>query len=281
MDALRGIQLLTDLAYLTLGVAAIAAALRSRQRARLDVAILFGALAITTGLQEIGLLSCSATAACVTPWWSTALSTVLILLVPYALLRLVDDVADVPAWQMWVALVMLIALALAFVLGGPLAPPWLVMLLTLYLVIGTAYAAWAFGRRAQSTRGITRRRMGLVAWACRLLTAAIVLAVLASASPVNQQVLTPLVRIAGLVSGLCFWAGFFPPNWLSQTWRVPELLLYLRPTRLMAAPTDNAAGVATDAIALERLCAATAATTGARRVILILEDATRQDLYLW
>src|SRR5207302_10473258 len=75
-------------------------------------------------------------------------------------------------------------------------------------------------------------------------------------------------------------AGFFPPHWLSQTWRLPELLGYLRPTRLMAVPSDQA-GVATDAMAIERLCAATAATTGARRALLILEDPVRQDLYLW
>src|SRR6266567_1835278 len=112
MDALRAIQLLTDLAYLALGIAAVAAALRSHERARLD------------------------------------------------------DVADVPPWQMWLALLFVIALAAAFIVGGALPPSWLVLLLTVYLVFGTAYAAWAFGRRAMSTRGITRRRMAAVAWGC-------------------------------------------------------------------------------------------------------------------
>src|SRR5205085_10932309 len=88
------------------------------------------------------------------------------------------------------------------------------------------------------------------------------------------------VRLSGLVSGLCFWAGFFPPNWVSQTWRLPELLGYLRPTRLMAMPAGQE-GFATDAMAIERLCTATAATTGAKRVLLILTDAVHQDLYLW
>src|SRR5205085_4646523 len=130
------------------------------------------------------------------------------------------------------------------------------------------------------TTGITRRRMAAIAWGCGLIAATIVLAVLAAASPDNSQLLTALVQLTGLVSGLCFWAGFFPPNWLSQTWRLPELLGYLRPTRLMAMP-EGQQGVATDAMAIDRLCAATADTTGARRVLLILEDAAHDDLYLW
>ena len=280
MDALRALQLLTDLAYLALGIAAIAATARSRERARLDVAILFGALAIIVGLQEAQLLSCAA-GTCLDAPFSSQLSLILILILPFALLRLLDDVADIPPWQMWLALVLLIALAVSVVLsaGTPL-PMWLLGVVTLYLVVGIGYAAWAFAHRALDTTGITRRRMAAVAWGCGLLAATIVLAVLSAFRPDDALLLTPLARIAGLISGLCFWAGFFPPHWLSQAWRQPELLGYLRPTRLMAAPLGQQ-GVATDAMALERLCLATAATTGARRVLLILEDPTRQDLYLW
>src|SRR5262249_54409022 len=152
--------------------------------------------------------------------------------------------------------------------AGPSPPPVLVVLLTTYLVFGTCYAAVMFARRARSTLGITRRRMAAVAWGCGLLAATIVLGVLSVASPPNQPALTAFARLAGLVSGICFWVGFFPPNWVSQAWRLPELLGYLRPTWLMAG-VDGDQGVATDALAIERLCAATAATMGARRVLLL------------
>ena len=274
MDALRAIQLVTDLAYLALGIAAVSAAFRSHERAHVDVAILFGALAVTTGLQELRLISGFSLPL------GDLLSTMLVLVLPYALLRLVDDVADVPDWQMWVSLVLLIALAVLLALAGTATPALLVLLVTLYLVVGSCYAALAFARRAQATLGITRRRMAAVAWGCGLLAAAIVLSVLASALPPYEPLLTPLVRLSGLVSGLCFWVGFFPPNWISQAWRLPELLGYLRPTRLMAAP-EGQSGIVTDAMAIERLCAATAATTGARRVLLIREDAAQNDLYIW
>jgi hypothetical protein len=139
MDALRAVQLLTDLAYLALGIAAVAAALRSHERTHVDVAILFGALAITTGLQEIRLLSCYSNLGCVSLPLGDMLSTILILVVPYALLRLLDDVADVPRWQMWLSLVFLIALAALLILGGGSPPPLLIALLTVYLVVGTCY----------------------------------------------------------------------------------------------------------------------------------------------
>src|SRR5712692_1636573 len=280
MDALRAVQLITDIAYLLLGIAAVGAAIRSHERARVDVAILFGALAASVAIQEIHLLSCTGASGCLDVPAANQLTTALVLILPFALLRLVDDVGDVPQWQLWAAAASLVVLASAFAIWGWEAPTWLVVLLTVYLVVGTSYAAWAFARRAHSTTGITRRRMAAIAWGCGLLAATIVLAVLAQVSPDNNQLLTALVRLSGLVSGLCFWAGFFPPHWLSQTWRLPELLGYLRPTRLMAVPSEQA-GVATDAMAIERLCATTAATTGARRALLILEDPSRQDLYLW
>src|SRR5260370_42675930 len=100
MDALCPIQLITDLAYLALGIAAVAAALRSHERARLDVAAMFGALAITVAFQEIRLLSCATESGCVDVPLSTQLSTILILVLPYAWLPLFDDVDDVPPWQM-------------------------------------------------------------------------------------------------------------------------------------------------------------------------------------
>src|SRR5262245_16611710 len=99
MDALRAIQLLTAAAYLALGIAALANAVRARERARLHVAILFGALAVTVAVQEITIFTCATSFGCIEIPLSTQLAPVLLLLVPYALLRLVDDISDIPRWQ--------------------------------------------------------------------------------------------------------------------------------------------------------------------------------------
>src|SRR5712691_10678779 len=190
MDALRAVQLITDIAYLLLGIAAVGAAIRSHERARVDVAILFGALAASGAIQEIHLLSCTGASGCLDVPAANQLTTALVLILPFALLRLVDDVGDVPQWQLWAGAVSLVALASAFAIWGGDPPTWLVVLLTVYLVVGTSYAAWAFARRAHSTTGITRRRMAAIAWGCGLLAATIVLAVLAQVSPDNNQLLT-------------------------------------------------------------------------------------------
>src|SRR5919204_4684534 len=110
MDALRALQLLSDLAYLALGIAAVAAAVRSHERARIDVALLFGTLAIAVFLQEAKLVTCALSVGCLNVPGSTLIQTVVVLVLPYALLRLVDDIDDIPRWQMWLSLVLLIAL---------------------------------------------------------------------------------------------------------------------------------------------------------------------------
>ena len=280
MDVLRAAQLLTDFAYIFLGIAAVRAAVRYRQRSRADVALLFGTLAAVVVMQEITLLSCPTSLGCLTLPASNFITLVLILILPLALLRLLDDIADIPSWQMWLVLVTLVTLSVVMVLSGPTPPGWIVPVLFLYLIVGTAYPAWAFVQRAREATGITRRRMSAIAWACGLLAMTFVFSIAAQISPRDQAILTALSRGSGLASGLCFWAGFFPPTWLSQTWRLPELLEYLRPARLMAGgPNEN--GLVTEAVALDRLTAATARTTGARRVLLIMIDPVEQDLYLW
>jgi signal transduction histidine kinase/CheY-like chemotaxis protein len=281
MDALRAIQLITDLAYLLLGIVAVRAALRWPDRARTDVALLFGALGLAVLIQEVTLLVCGGLAVgCQpVPGASQAL-LVLVIALPYLLMRLVDDVVDVPPWLTWATLGVLVLLAVAALLGDVATNPALATLLLLYLTAGTIVAAAAFGRRAMGALGITRRRMWCVASGCGLLAVSFLTGLGTAVLPSQMGLLTTLARVAGLLSGACFYAGFFPPAWLSQSWRLPELLEYLRPTRWREdepVPEGNAA----DAMALERLSAAVATTTGARRSLLAIEDAVRGDFYLW
>src|ERR671932_896310 len=149
MDALRAIQLITDLAYLLLGIVAVRAALRWPDRARTDVALLFGALGLAVLIQEVTLLVCGGLAVgCQpVPGASQAL-LVLVIALPYLLMRLVDDVVDVPPWLTWATLGVLVLLAVAALLGDVATNPALATLLLLYLTAGTIVAAAAFGRRA-------------------------------------------------------------------------------------------------------------------------------------
>jgi signal transduction histidine kinase/DNA-binding response OmpR family regulator len=281
MDALRAIQLITDLAYLLLGIVAVRAALRWPDRARTDVALLFGALALAVLIEEVELLVCGgSTAGCEPVPGANQALLLLVIALPYLLMRLVDDVVDVPPWLTWATLGLLALLGVMALVVDLATNPALATFLLLYLTAGTVFAAAAFARRALGALGITRRRMWCVASGCGLLAVSFLTGLATGVIPSQAGVLTTLARLAGLLSGVCFSAGFFPPAWLSQSWRLPELLEYLRPTRW---PEDEPVpeGSAADAMALERLSAAVATTTGARRSLLAIEDAARGDFYLW
>jgi signal transduction histidine kinase/DNA-binding response OmpR family regulator len=282
MDVLRALQLITDLAYVALGVLAIAAALRWRDRSRTDVALLFGVLAAAVVLQEL-LLVCTAASVCPPASGTSPLLIVLLLALPYLLMRLVDDVIDLPPAVTWATLALFVALSAAALLPGLSTSPVLALLLLIYLTAGTVIAAAAFGRRAVVSTGISRRRMRCVALGCGLLALTFLSALATQVVPAEAGVFTLASRLAGLLSGVCFYCGFFPPAWLSQAWRLPELLAYVRPPGdgFEAHTTAAEDGAAADAVALERLTAAVTITTGARRSLLVLEDPTRGDLFLW
>src|SRR5262245_4594930 len=165
MDFLRFVQLATNLAYLLLGITAVVAAIRQPERTRTDVALLFGALGLAVALQEISLLTCPAFAPggpCVAIPGSTVLLTLLVLALPYLLLRLVEAIDDVPPWATWVALGLFVGLSIAALLSPQ--SPIVGVGVIVYLSVGSLYAAFSFVRRARATRGITARRMYAVAW---------------------------------------------------------------------------------------------------------------------
>jgi signal transduction histidine kinase/CheY-like chemotaxis protein len=280
MDSLRAAQLLSDAAYIVLGVIAVRAALRWPDRVRSDVALLFGAVAAAVILQELSGLPC-----CQHLPGVTNLASILVLAMPYLLLRLLDDVVDVPPAATFAALGLLVPSAALSFVPGAAASGWYPVLVLTYLLCGTLYAAWGFVGRARAAPGITRRRMWAVALACGLLAATFAAALAVRFAPAQEVALTIVSRLAALLSGVCFSAGFFPPTWLREAWRLPELLDYLRPSHAQrgAEATGELAlgGPAADAMALERLSAAVARTTGAHRALLALEDPSRGDLYLW
>src|SRR5919198_1917097 len=98
MDLLRAAQLLTNLAYVLIGVAAVGAAVRWPDRARTDVALVFGALAGAVVLQELSVLGCAGGPTCLPVPGAAALVVTLALALPYLLVRLVDDVVEIPTW---------------------------------------------------------------------------------------------------------------------------------------------------------------------------------------
>ena len=222
MSADDFIQFLSQALYVLLFTVVAARMVRRPLRANVDVALLFGATALVVAITWIG-------EALQTPPHPLvgALSGALVMALPYLLLRLLDDFADVPWWVRRGAEAGLAVSILAlFLVPAPLPAP-LTLLLVAYFAALTGYVAQAFIRQARRTTGVTRSRMQAVALGSAFLGLTILAAGLVAALPDLTPVWTMVSHLGGLASGLCYFLGFAPPTWLRRTWQEPELRAFL------------------------------------------------------
>ena len=203
------------------------AALRSPRRARIDTALLFGALATIIGLQWL-------TAAFDLPP-NAVLSTLsggLAMALPYLMLRLVEDFSGVPR-RVMVAAGVGLALSVVGVAALPLWPAGsaargvVTAALVAYFVVLAIYVSARFVLGARQTSGVTRRRLQAAAAGCALLGAVILLVLPTTFYPGLRPVWTIVSRLCSLASGLAFFLAFAPPPILRRAWQEPELRAFL------------------------------------------------------
>src|SRR3954447_963312 len=154
MSASQFVQYLTQALYLLISVIVIVTAARRPTRARIDIAIFFGAITLIFAeswvLRAFGVRAGPGL---------TALIQVLLMALPYLLVRLVSDFATVPPLILRGAelgLVLSVIAILAFQIDLPTV---LVLLMVLYFFGLNVYVAVAFLRAARTSSGVTRRRM--------------------------------------------------------------------------------------------------------------------------
>jgi signal transduction histidine kinase len=263
-DAL--LQLLTQTLYVAVFGVVVVGALRYRRRADVDVALLFGATALVVGQQWL------AAALDLAPGSITrAITTGLVMALPYLLLRLVDDFAGVPKAILRGAEA---GLAVALLLLGafmPSPPRWLVLALVAYFVVLEGYCAARFALEARRSAGVTRRRMEAVVAGSVLLGLTILAAGLRAAVPPAAPAFGVISRLAGLGSGVAYLIGFATPGWLRRAWQDPELRAFLGRASSLPRLPDTSAIIA----ALE---AGARASLGAPAAVIGLWDEERQAL---
>lgn len=244
-------QFLAQALYALIFVVVLIQAVRRPRKAIVDIALFFGAsamvIAISATVAVLGLRL---------PPQIGELSGLLIMALPYLLLRLVADFAVVRPLVMRGAEVGLALSALAlFALPAPM-PVLVVLLLVAYFLAVMIYATAAFGRQAGRTGGVTRRRMQAVALGTGFLGLDILVAGLAAAVPALAEFWMLIGSLCGLASGLCYFLGFTPPTWLRRAWQAPELraflgraasLPYLPDTRAIVAELERGAATAVGA----------------------------------
>lgn len=239
--------------------------IRSPQRANLNIGLLFFSTTLIicmTLLSRAGLVGATVTGYVV----STAL-----LLLPYLLLRLLDDLVVLRAPVRRGVEVLEVLSILTIWLLPLTRPAWVNLLLLAYVLALLAYVIALSVRASLAARGITRRRMVAVAAGSVFLLLNFLTGSLTPLLPQYSELVRAAVDLWGLASGVCYYLGFALPNWLRRSWQEPELRAFLsRVTQLTRLP-DTAAIVR----ALEQ---GAADSTGAPQARLGLWDAAEQGL---
>jgi len=223
VTALELVSQLTEAIYVVIFLIVAWAALRRRTRTSLDIALFFGAIAsfivesrvVTTfGLQQIEFIS--------------DVVTILVIAMPYLLLRLVDDFSTVPLIANRLAEAGLLFSAIAFLASVGQPPTPIVLVIVVYFAALATYCAVKFIRAARRSSGVTRRRLDAIAAGTLLLGLTILIAGLMPLVPAAAGALDGLVQVLALGSAIAYVVGFAPPPILRRAWQEPELRAFLR-----------------------------------------------------
>ena len=264
MTAVELLRLLTNASFLLVFVAVVVRAIRRPSRESIDVALFFGApaISITYGwvAQALGFRD---------PTLSL-MSGALILAMPVLTLRAIQGFTDlrrlvVPAAAgAW-------AVATIGLLAAPAPmPPPLLLLIVVYFVVFEGYAGFAVLRATRRAHGVTRRRLQLIAAGTLLLALAILVAGLAVALPVAASLTLPIA----LGAALAYLVGFAPPGPLRRAWQAPEVFAFVR-------KTSRLVGEAGTELVNATLAREVAAATGEVDAALGIWQPEREVLRFW
>jgi signal transduction histidine kinase len=258
----------TQVTLILIAVLTLANFLRYRDQTRLDIALMFAALAYIVVMGDF--IAARGTGDRLDHWLS--LSTQIVLMAhPYLLLRLVLDFRPVPAWVHWFAFVGMILSAVLLIIIPPPLPTPASLALVAYFVFVEVYAAVAFVQGARETAGVTRWRLALAASGSGLIALIILLAGLSPLLPVASPAFTTTNAFLGLLSMLSYYAGFATPRWLRRYWQLAELQRFLRQT---AGPWAGEPVT----ITLERLCQMSVRAVGGIGSVVALWDEQEKRL---
>jgi signal transduction histidine kinase len=266
MSADQLVQILTQALFLLIFLHVLIRAVRAPRRANLDIALLFGVVALTIAQGWV-----VAALDLQRERWLETLGGALIMSLPYLLLRLVDDFADLPRPVLGFALLGLLASVVALVLVPAPRPDWLTLALVAYFVGLLAYTAFICRASAAASSGVTRRRLQAVALGAAFLGLTILAAGLQAVLAEQRAVWESLGRVMGLGSGLCFFLGFATPLTLRRAWREPELRRFLGQAATLPHLADRVAIV-------QELRRGAATATGAPAAAIGLWDQERGTL---
>jgi uncharacterized protein YjeT (DUF2065 family) len=237
MSAIQFIQWLTQTLYILSSIVVTIAAVRRPTRVRVDIALFFGVVTVIIAqgwiYRALGIPVGRV---------SNVLIVSLLMLLPYLLLRLVNDFTTMPTRILRAAAIGLACAVAGVIAFPPPLPLAVTLLLVLYFFVVTGYVAATFLRAARRTSGVTRRRMQAVAYGAGFLGLTILLAGLNAVAPwaIREEV-GLIQQLASLASGVSYFIGFAPPSILRRAWQEPELRAFLGRAASLPRLPDTAA----------------------------------------
>ena len=238
---------------------------RVHDRARLDIALVFIALAVDVVPRLLPRMG-------VEPGFLTFLQPLARLAPPFLLLRLVDHFRPIRPIVAWGTGLLVVA-AWGFLSFAPeeilFSFSWAVTVLFTGL---TLYAAVALASAAQRGQSVIERRMKLIAGGAFifaiLLAARAVADLVTDVAPIAEEI----TRIGPLAMAALYYLGFTPPVWVSRAWQHEELLEFIRSSG--GSPGESSR------TALSRLCTTSRHAVGGRAAAVCRWEEDRQRLVL-
>jgi signal transduction histidine kinase len=222
MTALQLVQATNNVLFVAIFAIVAIGAFRRRTRTAVDTALFFGALAFAVlenpVLQLLGIPANAVT---------TAVAVILVMSLPYLMLRLLADFADVPLLARAATLGGLIAAVIVVVTGGTLLDPSATLFLIGYFVAASLYAALGFIHLSRRSSGVTKRRIQAVAAGIGLLGLAVFVAAGGIVSPGAAGLFSGATQVFALLAAISWMLGFAPPSPLRRYWQEPELRAFL------------------------------------------------------
>jgi signal transduction histidine kinase len=261
------VQLATHLVFVLILFVVLRNLIRDRYRASVHIVLFFGALVLALSLSWIPDLL-----AAEPPGWFARVVRLLLVALPYLLLRIVSDFADVSPRLLRGAEAGL-ALAAGAVLVWEDLPAGAVVGVVAYFVGFHAFAAVRFLAEAGRAHGVTRRRMQSAAGGTALFGVAILIAGVGAAAGAPEGWGGVPLRLSLLGAALAYLVGFVPPAILRRAWQEPELRGFLR--RVAELPWLEDLGST-----IRGIEAGAAASFGVGRATVVLWDPESETLRL-
>jgi signal transduction histidine kinase/ActR/RegA family two-component response regulator len=254
------IRLASDVLFALAFVGSATLALRTRRRAAIDAALMFGSLGVVIVESEVTkALGISL------PREATYVLVAVLLAVPFFFLRLVDDLTDVPVVAMGLAFAAFILSTIALIVTPPPVPLPVILLVILYFGGAEIYGGVLLVRESRRASGVPKRRAQAAALGSLLLGVTLLVAGAAAVAPALGPVIQSLTRVLGLLSALAYAAAITPPSALKRAWLEPQLREFLAQVASIS-PAEDLHTIA------RRLEDHVAHALGAARASILIED---------